>query len=75
MIASSLICSRGGTEGIEGLNNNLVMDSDARAIVSNGQAADTTMSDYASQSFEGCVSRPFFMRLLTETVAEVNSQV
>jgi hypothetical protein len=65
MIASSLICPRGGTEGMEGLNNNLVMGSDARAIVSNGQAVNAIMPDYASQSFKGCVSKPLFMRLLT----------
>ena len=59
--------------GKEALKNILALDADARAIVASGYAADAIMSEYAGYGFKGCVTKPFSMQQLNETVEQVLS--
>ena len=64
----------GWNKGRGGASNVIDTDFFARTICS-GYATDAVESIYASSGFRGWISKPFFMRLLTETVAEVIPRV
>jgi CheY-like chemotaxis protein len=58
----------GGKETIDGLRQ---IDAKVKAIVSTGYSNDPIMSDYKKHGFSGVVAKPFNLRSLGNTLAEL----
>lgn len=61
----------GGMGGKEAMQEILLLDPDARAIVSSGYSNDPVMADYANYGFKAAVTKPFLLKDLERAIREV----
>jgi signal transduction histidine kinase/ActR/RegA family two-component response regulator len=61
----------GGMGGEEAVRKLLAIDPTARVIVVSGYSSDTVLAEYARYGFAGCLTKPYEMQALKETVARL----
>jgi DNA-binding NtrC family response regulator len=59
----------GGMGGTETLAKLSKMDSDVKAIVSNGYSDESIMSDYSTQGFKAVLPKPYYPKRLSQVLA------
>jgi two-component system cell cycle sensor histidine kinase/response regulator CckA len=62
---------RGGMGGKHAIKKLLMMDPQAKVIVSSGYSNDPTMANYKSYGFKGLIMKPFKMKDLWKTLKNV----
>ncbi len=61
----------GGMGGKETIRQLLLLDPEVKAIVSSGYSDDAVTSSYEDYGFSGCVNKPYQIKELSETLANV----
>jgi two-component system, cell cycle sensor histidine kinase and response regulator CckA len=65
---------RGGKGGKETLQELRELDPDVTAVVSSGYSADSAISEYQSHGFRACLTKPFRLDTLKNTLNDLLKQ-